>query len=128
MSYRGPRSMVTVDMLVDSRSISQSIYPPSVGRVAGKCQSTIDRYMVDVLTDHWIDRQLVAIASAVCLQHIGEPSVKYWSMHRLILDRTTRKGMRILPAKYKSASKIYKNNKGKDKQSVIGKAKTQEAC
>ena len=46
------------------------------------------------------------------------------------LDRTTRKGTRILPTKvkYKSASKIYKNNKGKDKQSVIGKGKTQEAC
>ena len=83
MSYKGHRSLVTVDMLVDSRSISRSMYPPSVGRVAGECRSTIGRYMVDVSTDHWItfgreiNRQSVAIASAVCRQYIGELSVKY---------------------------------------------------
>ena len=111
------------------------MYPPSVSRVAGECRWTIGRYMVDVSTDHWItfgreiDRQSVAIASAVCRQYIGEPSVKYRSMDPSILDRTTRKGTRILPAKakYKSASKIYRNKNRKDKKSVIGKAKTQEA-
>ena len=77
VSYRGPRSMVTVDMSVDSRSISRSMYPPSVGRVAGECRSTIGRYMVDASTDHWItfgreiDQPSVAIASAVCRQYIG---------------------------------------------------------
>ena len=81
--------------------------------------------MVDVSTDRWvtfgreIDLQSVTIASAVCRQYIGELSI---GQHE--------KGTRILPAKakYKSTSKIYKSNKGKDKQSVIGKVKTQEAC
>ena len=34
VSDREPRSMVTVDMLVDSWSISRSMYPPSVGQVS----------------------------------------------------------------------------------------------
>ena len=75
--------MVTMDMSVDARSISRSMYPPSIGQVAGECWSSIDRYIGDLSTDHWItfgreiDRQSVAIASAVCRQYIGEPSVKY---------------------------------------------------
>ena len=34
VSYRGPRSMVTVGMSVESRSISRSMYPPSIGRLS----------------------------------------------------------------------------------------------
>ena len=84
--------MVTVGMSVESRStdgrylgryISTEYRSPFVGRVAGEYRSSIDRYIGDVSTDHWItfgreiDRQSVAIASAVCRQYIGEPSVKY---------------------------------------------------
>ena len=50
-------------------------------------------------------------------EYIGESSVMY-----SVKYQSTRKGTRILPAtaKFKSALKIYKNNKGKDNQSVIG--------
>ena len=66
---------ISVDVSTEYRSI--------VGRVAGERRSSIGRYIGDVSTDHWItfgreiDRQSVAIASAVCRQYIGEPSVKY---------------------------------------------------
>ena len=84
---------ISVDVSTEYRSI--------VGRVAGECQSSIGRYIGNVSTDHWItfgreiDRQSVAIASAVCRQYIGDQSVKYRLMHRPILG-LHEKGTRIL--------------------------------
>ena len=77
-----------------------------------------------------VGRDSIGSVSAIYRLTVGQVLIKYRSMHRPILDRTTRKGTRILStkAKYKSASKIYRNSKGKDKQSVIGKGTTQEAC
>ena len=81
VSYRGPRSMVTVNISVDVSTEYRSI----VSRVVGECRSSISCYIGDVSTDHWItfgrefDRRSVAIASAVCRQYTGEPLVKYWS-------------------------------------------------
>ena len=101
VSYRGPRSMVRVDMSVDTRSTHGRYLGRCIHRVSGECRSSIGRYIGDVSTDHWItfgreiDRQSVVIASPECRQFIGEPSVKYRSMHRPILGRH-EKGTRIL--------------------------------
>ena len=40
-------------------------------------------------------------------------TLRYRSMHRPIPDRSTRKGTRILPATYKSASRITKEKTSK---------------
>ena len=75
--------MVTVGMSVESRSTDGRYLGRYNHRVAGEYRSGIGRYIGDVSTDHWItfgreiDRQSVAIASAVCRQYIGEPLVKY---------------------------------------------------
>ena len=71
VSYREPRSMVTVGMSVESRSTDGRYLGRCIRRVAGEYRSSIGRYIGDVSTDHWItfgreiDRQSVATVSAV---------------------------------------------------------------
>ena len=112
VSYRGPRSMVTVDMLVDTRSTHGRYLGRCIHRVSVDCRSSIRRVSVehrplyrrriDRSLDHLrsrdrptVGRDSISRVSAICWWTVGQVSVKYRSMHRPILGRH-EKGTRIL--------------------------------